>query len=352
MSGILGLCLLLVVSSSLVIDCFTLISSRLSSKKKFSLKDFSSTTTDFCDYLSILRKSGEVRPLLRNEYELGFKLSPELQNLASNKKWPNRKLLDWERKYLINELDSNRKKLIESDVNLASIKFRKTILGLEKYRINNPQPMSQKYCDFLLVCLTVDDCWGVAANAIEYAGLKFRDHVFHHDKLWTLNLITFWDKALDRLLDIPIDTMSIDTHSISASNHNTDTINKTDTSSTSTSTWDQKYFIQQQVSFSDGGVQTLQDMMMYLTRLACRAVLSSTEKDGVIALSLPVISRTVDMNSSVSPSHTLYWPIEDTVKIVLGLEFNILDISEYHHTNITIRDNQSVRLRTITLSNR
>ena len=116
-----------------------------------------------------VKEKADHEPLLRNEYELTFHRSPEIYQLALNGLWPSRPLVEWE--------EMNFKKSIQQkdtitiqDVNNASMRFRKTILGLEKYRINNPGAMSLKYCDFISICLEIEDTWGVAANALEYAG--------------------------------------------------------------------------------------------------------------------------------------------------------------------------------------
>jgi hypothetical protein len=51
---------------------------------------------------------------------------------------------DTERGWLIAEAEATP--LNESDVNNSLMRFRKTILGLEKYRINDPVAIAQKYC--------------------------------------------------------------------------------------------------------------------------------------------------------------------------------------------------------------
>lgn len=71
-------------------------------------------------------------------------------------------------------------------------------------------------------CLRVPDSWGAAANALEYAGLQFREHITEfpvnmlappfqiiqktsqdgHDKIPVLDLTSFWRQALVRLLDM------------------------------------------------------------------------------------------------------------------------------------------------------
>ena len=101
-------------------------------------------------------------------------------------------------------------------------KFRKTVLGVEKYRINNPAGIADKYCDIVKTCLRVPDSWGAAANALEYAGLQFREHIIEipvntlappfqeiqktsHDrcdKIPVLDLTGFWRQALVQLLDM------------------------------------------------------------------------------------------------------------------------------------------------------
>ena len=101
-------------------------------------------------------------------------------------------------------------------------KFRKTVLGVEKYRINNPSGIADKYCEIIKTCLRVPDSWGAAANALEYAGLQFREHVTElpintlalppqviekspldvNGKIPVMDLTSFWKQALVRLLDM------------------------------------------------------------------------------------------------------------------------------------------------------
>ena len=38
-----------------------------------------------------------------------------------------------------------------------------------RYRIVNPGKVAEQYCTLLKTCLEVEDSWGAAANALEYA---------------------------------------------------------------------------------------------------------------------------------------------------------------------------------------
>jgi hypothetical protein len=155
---------------------FTRYLKRVSCLKQTNLDSFRSTNRfsnifeDISLYtIPFVKQKADHEPLLRNEYELTFHHSPDIHQLASNGLWPSRQLVEWEEINYKKSIQQKGKITIE-DVNNASMRFRKTILGLEKYRINNPGAMSLKYCDFISICLEINDTWGVAANALEYAG--------------------------------------------------------------------------------------------------------------------------------------------------------------------------------------
>ena len=40
---------------------------------------------------------------------------------------------------------------------------------MRRYRINNPGRVAEQYCGMMKCCLGVEDAWGSAANALEYA---------------------------------------------------------------------------------------------------------------------------------------------------------------------------------------
>ena len=207
-----------------------------------------------------------------------FKHYPDIREDTLIKKWPETVVSVWERDIIENQLNVKQGNMDEVEREL--IKFRKIILGLEKYRINNPKQMAYKYSEFIKTCLRVEECWGAAANAIQYAGLNIREHVLDTNPNPTLNLTSLWIKALDKLLDIPIyPTLELPSNSLptTTNEHNNQMIHL-DTS-TSTSTWDQKYFTQ--MTLDKEGECLIQDMMMSLGRLAARAVLSRDEVDTV-----------------------------------------------------------------------
>eukprot|EP01041_Mallomonas_annulata_P004220 gene4220-8396_t len=268
---------------------------------QMSFVDFSDSGIEY----SIL-SMGNSRTLLRNEYELSFLTFNDLKKNALNKKWPVRNMREWECAILDSVLLSTVP--TSSDVDVASMRFRKTILGLEKYRINNPQLMAQKYSEFLRTCLNIgDDSWGVAANAIEYAGLKFRDHVIKQDTMPRLLLTSLWNRSLDILLDIKL---------ISENN------DSVEDAALVPITWDQKFF--SQAEMGPGGVEQVQDMMLYLCRLACRAVLSGEEVE-YMQVMVPTVRpnpRSTDTASATTTGNP-YIPPSDATTLVLALSFQI-----------------------------
>lgn len=224
------------------------------------------------------------RWILMNEYEMMASSDVNLVYLGKTRQI-------WDEDIRFKEMKSFlQKNVSETDIDMASLKFRKTILGLEKYRINNPKAMAEKYNNFLRVCLHVNDSWGVAANAIEYAGLRFRDHTVKttNDSVSLINLPSLWNTALDKLLDLPISVSN--PHDNNSSNYGIQEIDFNSSSSDSNSnTWDQKFFMQQVIVSDDGGFQSVQDMLLYITRVAARAVLSGydTQADKRLVLEVP-----------------------------------------------------------------
>ena len=213
--------------------------------------------------LSFISSMGNKRVILSTEYEMAFKFFDNLREAALAKQWPERDVTDWERITIKKELE--RKNSTVGDVDRALANFRKVILGVEKYRINNPYRIAQKYSDVINTCIRVPGCWGAAANAVEYAGLNFRDHAIDSQNGTSLALEDLWTKALDRLLDIRARTTQLNDLD---SSHNTNE-----------EVWDQRYF--SQVEVCPGDIECIQDMLLALMRLACRAVLSRDDRKTV-----------------------------------------------------------------------
>ena len=243
---------------------------------------------------SIVISAGNRRVFLSSEYQAVFRLFPKLLDLHTNYSsgndasvsslWPLRKRSDSSKfrdlvpsseeedrriilesntaqKYLQNTISHAEKEIL---VNNAMEKFRKTILGVEKYRINNPGRLASQYCGLLRSCLDANasddlssEWWGAAANSLQYAGLSFRDHVNHttsNDSAIkaTIYLDSLWLQALSRLLDLGAEK-----------------------GTTNSNTWDQKFFSQIQCSGTDE--ENIQDMMLGVMRVALCAVFSSFE---------------------------------------------------------------------------
>jgi len=212
--------------------------------------------------------------------------------------------------------------------------YRKIILGKEKYRINNPGILAEKYCKMIKTCLmassftyypqyipaNVPDGWGAAANALEYAGLMIRDHVYTTTTTTATSTITtnnningitinpntpvlyldsLWKQVRVRLLDLD--------HSV---NNNNDISN--DTSKTS-STWDQKYF--SQVLLDNEGAIMIKDMMLCIMRVAILAILSSYNN-------VRIIKSFDDESDTEINGHSLI-PSFSSIRNTLDLSFNI-----------------------------
>jgi hypothetical protein len=76
---------------------------------------------------------GNLRPLMSSEYELVFSRFPVLGKLSAIKKWPQRDLNDREITRINEALAMVKGIKSDDDVEMELSKFRKTILGLEKY---------------------------------------------------------------------------------------------------------------------------------------------------------------------------------------------------------------------------
>ena len=208
-----------------------------------------------------------LRPLLPTELELTFDHLPSLKKLAQANQWPPLESTLTSRENIERALSWSEKTHTEDDVKNVLGKFRKTILGLEKYRINNPGRVATLYCEMLKICLSVPDCWGAAANALEYAGLVFRDHVIERPRNHTLTLTetaivhpvldvsSLWTTACMRLLDIDLTktisstTSIVDSTTTNPSNNNRPIDDKS-------VTWDQKFF--SQIEMNDEARESIQ----------------------------------------------------------------------------------------------
>lgn len=141
-----------------------------------------------------------------------------------------------------------RQSVTEADFGTELAKFRKVILSLDKYRINDPGSMALKYNKLLRLSLTVPECWGGAANAVEYAGLYFPKYIqFDSDtQTNTLNATGLWRDTLTQLLDMEYQSSTIATQL--------------------GDTWDQKFFAQSELSVTSA--LAVHDMLFYIFRLA------------------------------------------------------------------------------------
>jgi len=228
-------------------------------RSPYSHKKFSSENEEYFfinGQETLIDQLSSLRPLLPTELELTFGHLPSLKKLAQANQWPPVESTLTSRENIDHALSWSEQIHTEEDVKNVLGKFRKTILGLEKYRINNPGRVATLCCEMLKICLSVPDCWGAAANALEYAGLVFRDHVIERPRNNTLTEIvhpildvsSLWTTACMRLLDIDL--------------------TQTTTSSTSSKidrpiddksvTWDQKFF--SQIEMNDEARESIQGM--------------------------------------------------------------------------------------------
>ena len=248
---------------------------------------------------SILVTLGDRRSLLPSEYEVAFNNFPGLADAVSKGMWPERRILgEEEQEWIKAALNSKTEVVTDREVNLALGKFRKTILGLEKYRINNPGSVAEKYCSIIKTCLRLKGAWGAAANALEYAGLIIRDHVeeegaeMKKTKVPVLDLTSLWRHSLVRLLDMEYKDDSAETL-------------------VGTQTYDQKFF--SQVPLTETGKMYIQDMMLTILRVSLRALFSrETVKD-------LVIKYAIDPLDPLQP----LMPKDMSIQIIVEDEFSI-----------------------------
>lgn len=308
-------------------------------------------TETFIDALS------EYRPLLPTELELTLGRLSSLKKLATEQQWPGASS-KVDRAAVDRALAWNDQPRTEEDVKNVLEKFRKTILGLEKYRINNPARVATLYCELIKLCLAVPDCWGAAANALEYAGLVLRDHVIERPRSGEgdgvvshpiLDVTSLWTTACMRLLDIDLGTTASQSP---PSGEDASKLGSTDRASAipsavtaaavseRTGTWDQKYF--SQIEMSDEGRVAIRDMMLCILRVATRLLLareadratataatagpgggsgsgSATDNRGgpLGMIDLAVEYAMTDSNALLPPA--------SAVKLVLSLDFQLLN---------------------------
>jgi hypothetical protein len=204
---------------------------------------------------SSLTFTAERRTLLPSELQVSFRVSKNLRLSALNT-WPERELLPWERNIYSVELSRE----LTSDKGLEHLlqKFRRTILGVEKYRISNPGQIAIHYCEFMLACLNAaeESAWGCAANAIEYAGLNIRKQAVDDGNHSVLDAKALWSHALESLLDIST------------------------SSEVKEGVWDQRYFSANTILPEH--VVYVQEMLICILRVSIRAMLSRESNDYVI----------------------------------------------------------------------
>ena len=221
----------------------------------------------------------------------------------------------------------------EADVQHVLERFRKTILGLEKYRINNPGRVATIYNDVLKTCLAVPDCWGAAANALEYAGLVLRDHVVERPRAdggggAILDATSLWTTACVRLLDVDVtsDHRPPPPHSsdptVVGSSSDSSVSNGLGPSAEGSGTWDQKFF--SQVELDDDGAAAIRDMMLGVLRVAVRALLSREADLAGPAASGPLGTVDVAVDEYAAGGGCGYLPPTSAAKLVLALDFTLL----------------------------
>jgi len=266
--------------------------------------------------------------LIQSDYEAAFRLFPNLTIAVIHGLWPDHEALQKDDiQYIINMAinASEYRLLTQDDVHFELLKFRKVVLGLDKYRINNPGNVAIKYSTLLKTCMSVSDSWGYAANAVEYAGLIIADHIFANHSIGyvnarngngdgivqvppavALNLSSLWSEALIRLLDL--ESQQDGSSSSSSSNGVADISN-----SVVASTWDQRYFTQVTVTSKD--MRAMKDMLISLARLAVRAVFSRPTNKQVIIM-YPITKLYVN-----GMSYDVFKPNELSMRLILQSEF-------------------------------
>lgn len=271
-------------------------------KRTHGMSDFDMMQTNYCPSVGLessIVSMGNSRVLIQSDYEVAFRLFPNLTIAVIHGLWPDHELLKKEDIEYITSMAINasdhRLLPTQEDVHFELLKFRKVVLGLDKYRINNPGNVASKYSTMLKICMSVSDSWGYAANAVEYAGLIIADHIVaNHSISYTdvrkgdengngivhvtavaLNLTSLWSDALIRLLDL--ESQQVGSLSSGGGGGGGDS-----SRSDLTSTWDQRYFTQMSVTSKD--IRAMKDMLISLARLAMRAVFSRPTNKKVFVL--------------------------------------------------------------------
>jgi hypothetical protein len=176
--------------------------------------------------------------------------------------------------------------LVKSDVVKSIERFRKETGGLEKYRITNPGIVADRYRLLLRDCLAVEDCWGSAENALEYAGFVMKNHV---------DYVEVNDDLIEGMRDIPVVVVS--------------------------SLFREAVVRLLDFELNDGEIlepeqQIIQDMLLLIMRVCVRAILS---RKGDIQYVV------VDYDYVLSESSVVQWmPPLSAVKAVLSMDFNVL----------------------------
>lgn len=301
--------LIILLCYTILICNIVLIRSYIDPVKSLSLNRHSSQMQII---LNFIESEGERRVLLPTEYELALR-DENLKASVLNEKWPIQRQINLlEKSWIQNELIEVIS--TEALVNEASVKFRKVILGVEKYRINNPALMARKYCSFIKTCLKEPDSWGVAANALEYAGLKIRDHVVEAiDGTASIQLLSLWSQIADRLLDLGQQS-------------------GIDCSSNLSKTWDQKYFAQ--IEMEEGGLNFIRNMMLDVMRIVCRAVLS---RDSIAPVRICFTSTNSDPDKNSGAISPTYFPSLSSGVVVLASDFSIGEYDLSHLLQLAVK---------------
>lgn len=325
---------------------------------------------------SIIYTLGTTRALFQCEYDLIFTRFPGIYATAIVGEWPkisksiledtspDYELMDFsldseDDSIALSELEQGTLQLAlthhkersarprqDSDVEESLEVFRKTILGLDKYRINNPSRVASKYIDLLQATLDVVDGWMAGANALEYAGLTIRDHVvveeskdvldadkrndnenplenFREEEegddggdkkeqlaaavdIPILDISGLWTQAAVRLLDLEFTEKNVD---IDIDKEKNDAIS---------ATFDQRFF--QQIGIDDEGKLRIKDFMLYLLRICCRAVLSRPDTPYIC---VQMGNSPGEEQGNASAASKLWEPPISAVRNTLMLDFDM-----------------------------
>lgn len=304
-----------------------------------SLKE--SLETKYCPSIgleSLIVSTGNEKLLLPTDYEIAFNLFPNLRYAVINYLWPDHIQLGKDIiQSIVDIAMRGNYTYTEDDVIFELKKFRKTVLGLEKYRINNPGNVAVKYSSMIKACLYVNDSWSFAANALEYAGLIIKDHISvtiiqksstnntttsqGEEGIPTLNLTSLWTQTMIRLLDL--DSKVLENSNV----------------------WDQKYFSQIQYTHSD--IRSIQDMLTSIMRVAMRAIFSreSTHSMFILYPNDRLINNDISNISIGSTMHDLlnvFKPKEFSIRLICESEFDICN--EYDEDQLQIGQTDNSRI--------